>query len=302
MIQFRTFFVVLGLGLPSVACSGGDPTDPSPLGSDSGPEASEPVAENTENIWGPTVLGRSAIEVCIEQGAGTNLYSCCSGVILNNQTIVTAAHCHLDHNNGPRNTLIEYQGPNGTQNWSFVNNEIFYYVPDGWNTNEPSEWDVSVGVMGAPNSLGLGSIDFATLYRGGMGGGTHVTQAGYGGSLAGPSGIQRRIVLQVTWNGSQHVKWETDVAAGQMACRGDSGGPGFRTSGYSDASGPYWDAAAWVMRGGLGGGDCDDEGRASKLNSKVDWIEEIIEFWTPWTCADFTTPSNQPASWCWANQ
>jgi hypothetical protein len=302
MMSIRAVAITMGLLFPMLsACGaesmGGDGFEGEALAHPSDGD----VGTTSQAIWGPTVLGRSAIEVCIEQGAGSGGYACCSGVILNNQTLATAAHCHLTHNNGPRNTIIEYQGPNGTQSWSFTNNEIFYYVPPGWNSNEPSEWDVSVGAMAAPSSFGLGSIDFATLYRGGMGGGTHVTQAGYGGSLSGPSGIQRRIVLQVTWNGSQHVKWETDVAAGQMACRGDSGGPGFRTSGYSNSTGPYWDAAAWVMRGGFSG-DCDDNGRASKLSTKLDWIEDIIEFWTPWTCTNFTTPSGQPASWCWNEQ
>jgi hypothetical protein len=55
------------------------------------------------------------------------------------------------------------------------------------------------------------------------------------------------------------------------------------------------------VHGGFSG-DCDDEGRASKLNTKVDWIREIIEFWTAWTCTDFTTPSGQSAAWCWDDQ
>lgn len=260
----------------------------------------EAVDEQAEAIWGPAVRGRAAIEVRFESSPGSGVYPPgCSGVILNNQTFVTAAHCLSGFNNGPRNTQIYYQRPQGDVTRTFGNGEVFFYVPAGWNSSRPSEWDVSVGVMAAPNSLNVDLVDFATLYRGGMGGGKHFTQAGYGGSLSGPSQVQRRIVLQITWNGSQHVKWETDVAAGQMVCRGDSGGPAFRGSGYSDGFGPYWDSAAWVMRGGLGGGDCDDEGRASKLTSKIAWIREIVEFWTPYTCTDFTTPSGEPASWCW---
>jgi len=265
-----------------------------------------PVTENeevdaqTEAIWGPAVRGRAAIEVRFETSPGSGTYNAgCSGVILNNQTFVTAAHCLVGLNNGPRNVQIYYQRPQGDITRTFGSGEVFFYVPDGWNANLPSEWDVSVGVMAAPNSLNVDLADFATLYRGGMGGGKHFTQAGYGISLAGPSGVQRRIVLQITWNGSQHVKWETDVAAGQMVCKGDSGGPGFRSSGFSDGWGPYWDSAAWVMRSGLAAGDCDDEGRASKLTSKVDWIRDIVEYWTAYTCTDFTTPSGESAAWCW---
>jgi hypothetical protein len=48
--------------------------------------------------------------------------------------------------------------------------EVFFYMPDGWGSSKPAEWDVSVGVMAAPNSLNVDLIDFALLYRGGMGG------------------------------------------------------------------------------------------------------------------------------------
>jgi|GEM_PF-2998948 len=260
---------------------------------------SEEVGSATEAIWGPEVRGRAAIEVRFESSPGSGVYRRgCSGVILNNQTFVTAAHCLSGYNNGPRNTQIYYQRPQGEVTRTFGNGEVFFYMPDGWNSDTPAEWDVAVGVMAAPNSLNVDLVDFATLHRGSMGGGRHFTQAGYGGSLSGPSGVQRRIVLKITWNGSQHVKWETDVDAGQMACKGDSGGPGFRTSGFSDSWGPYWDAAAWVMHGGLSG-DCDDEGRASKLTSKVNWIRDIIEYWTAYTCTDFTTPNGESAASCW---
>jgi hypothetical protein len=257
----------------------------------------EDIGTDSAGIWGPTVLGRAAVRVYVETSPGSGSWNTCSGTMLNNQTIVTAAHCLPGFSSGTRNTVIEYQGPSGTLVRWFAGGEMFYTVPSGWNANKPSEWDVAIGTLSS-GSLSFSDIDFATLYRGGMGGGTHLTQAGYGGSLAGPSGIQRRIVLQVTWNGSQHVKWETDVAAGQMVCKGDSGGPAFRSSGYSDASGPYWDAAGWVVTS-IFSGDCDDEGRASKLNSKVDWIRDTVRARTIYTCTDFTTPNGTPASWCW---
>lgn len=282
---------VLLLGVWGCGGSVDDQAGPSP--------DAEELAERADSIWGPAVRGRAAIEVRFETSPGVYQAAGCSGVILNNQTFVTAAHCVPGYNNGRRNTQIYYQRPQDDITRTFGDEEVFFYMPDGWDSNTPAEWDVAVGVMAAPNSLNVDLADFATLYRGGMGGGKHFTQAGYGGSLSGPSGVQRRIVLQITWNGSQHVKWETDVAAGQMVCRGDSGGPGFRSSGFSDGWGPYWDSAAWVMHGGIGDGDCNDEGRSSKLTSKVAWIRDIVEFWTDYTCTDFTTPSGESAAWCW---
>ena len=54
-----------------------------------------------------------------------------------------------------------------------------------------------------------------------------------------------------------------------------------------------------LVHGGIGDGDCNDEGRSSKLTSKVAWIRDIVEFWTDYTCTDFTTPSGESAAWCW---
>jgi hypothetical protein len=282
---FVTFAVVLGPTL--VACGGEDFQEPG-LGEVPG---SEETSSESQPVWGPTVRGRAAIS--LDGGR-------CSGVLLNNRTFLTAAHCVRA---SPASVVIGYQGP--TVNTSWTRTVDFTKHPN-YVGGSPAEWDIAVGTFGTPLN-GITADDYATIRRnGGLGGGRQVEQAGYGGTLSGSLGVQARINLAVTWNGSHHAKWETVVSTGQMICSGDSGGPGFRHSGYTDSSGGRkWDVVAWVMKGFLSDGPagvCDDEGRATYVYDKVDWIRGIVQAVTPYTCTNFTTPSGEPAAWCWAAQ
>jgi hypothetical protein len=284
--QIMTMAIVFGPML--AAC--GDLDENSPQGE--GQAGTEDTSTVTRPIWGPDVRGRAAIS--LDGGR-------CSGVLLNSRVFLTSAHCVRTVT---ETIVLGYQSPTGGGTWTRT---VDYFVHPNYNSNSPAEWDIAVGTLSVALT-GLSTDDFATIRRnGGLGGGRHVTQAGYGGSLTGPSGVQRRIDLKVTWNGPHHAKWETAVSAGEAACSGDSGGPGFRGSGYFDGLGfPKWDAVAWLMKGTLSGGNappgvgiCDDDGRATYIHDKVDWIKGLVEAVTPWVCVDFTNPNGEPAAWCW---
>ena len=269
-----------------------------------GAEAEEEDVEvKTDEIFGANpVTGRGAI--CIKKSKAGN---CCTGSVLNNQIIMTSAHCLADSSfNGYREVWINYQGPNGPRNWEFsnaggVDNRMFMYVHPNWSTaNNAPEWDMAIGALEGTQSLGLDEMDFVTIYKGSLKENMGLTVAGYGGSLNQPSNIQRRAGIRMTWTGSHHVKWEKTVL-GQMLCPGDSGGPGLRNSGYQDGLGRYWDAQATIHKSVFGSNaDCGSDGRATRVGPKAAWINDIVEFWTPWTCSDFTNPAGEKAAWCWS--
>jgi hypothetical protein len=211
--------------------------------------------------------------------------------------------------NGYRELWINYQGPNGPRDWAFstaggVDNRIFVYVHPNWPNDRRPEWDMAVGALEPHQSLGLADTDFVTIYKGALKENMGLTAVGYGGSPFQPNNVQRRANTRMTWTGSHHVKWETTVIP-QMLCSGDSGGPGLRTSGYQDGLGRYWDAQATISTEVFGspapgGGVCSSEGRACRVTPKFAWIKEIVDFWTPWTCSDFTNPAGEKAAWCWS--
>jgi V8-like Glu-specific endopeptidase len=265
----------------------------------------EAQTEVVGEIWGANPFpGRGAI--CLRTSAGGN---CCSGSIINNQVLMTAAHCFTDSNqSGFRNVWVEYQGPNGTLNWAFsdaggTDNQMFVNMHPNWPTDPRPEWDMAIATLFRDQNLNLPSRDFVTIYRGSLKEGNHVDEVGYGGGMFQANNIQRRAQLKVDWVGSNHIKWVNSVI-GQMICSGDSGGPGLRQSGYRDGLGNYWDAQATVMVEVFGSstpgvGICGAGGRASRVSPKFSWINGLVSTWTQWKCTDFTNLQGEKAAWCW---
>lgn len=265
----------------------------------------EPVDEVTSPVWGAQVNGRGAI--CIRKSATGN---CCSGSILNNQTILTAAHCFPGNKNEFKDVWLEYQGPSGTKKWTYINssagdNRPFFYVHPNWPTTGGTDWDIGVLMLFSKQSLNLPSTDFVTIYKGTLKQNNSVTQVGYGASLAQAPNLRRQTSIYMDSVSSQQVRWRENVV-GEAICSGDSGGPGLRTSGYKDSLGPYWDAQAIVMdeieRSSTPPPNtvsCGDRGWASRVSPKMDFVQDYIEIFTPWTCTDFTNPKGEKAAWCW---
>jgi hypothetical protein len=129
-----------------------------------------------------------------------------------------------------------------------------------------------------------------------------LTVRGYG---APESGVQHAMNIKLTASRTHHINF-VRVYTFDWICNGDSGAPGFRNSGYTDSLGSYWNAQASVHSRSeknaafSSGAECGPEGRQSRVSDKVDWIEDIVEFWTNKTCEQFTNPAGEQALWCWA--
>ena len=247
--------------------------------------------------------------VCIRQSRNGN---CCSGSIINNQILLTAAHCFGDSSSsGFRNVFVEYQGPHGTLNWEFYDdpargifNQAFMYPHPNWPNDRRVEWDMALITLFEDQSLGLPARDFVTLHRGSLKENHDLETAGYGGGPFQANNVHRRAILELDWIGTHHVKWH-NLVIGQMICSGDSGGPGMRLSGYEDVQGTYWNAQGLVTESVYAGtpqpgiGVCGSRGRSSRVSPKFTWIRDTVETWTGLTCTEFTNPNGERAAWCW---
>lgn len=240
----------------------------------------------------------------------------CSGVLLNNHTLLTAAHCvevPID-GSGWLQTSIEYDGPSGLTTWP--NTWVHFYIhpdfpdDDGVSATRANDAQNDIAVGHIWSSLGFAeSFNFAVVSRKTLGKGMHLTIAGYGAvGFNGTDNRQRRATFDISWKGDKHVKFKVDPSNPQaVVCSGDSGGPHLRYTGFDDSSGPHWEAVAGIHSHGINGTtidgtNCGNQGRMTRTKTKLSWIEELIELNTTMTCRDFTAPSGEPASWCWAAQ
>lgn len=261
---------------------------------------------------------RGAIQIIFSNG------SSCSGSIVNNGIVLTAAHClPVPNRNRLEDVEIYYQYP-ADPNQGFCPDcgppelrksfrMFFYPHPNQTETEDiDRRWDFAVGAIcspgspcsagGAPTaSLGLPSSHFVTLS-------THVLQDNNGLTVHGYGapeiGVQHQMGIRVDDADPDRYSWVFTSPA-QWICDGDSAGPAFRNSGYTDNMGRYWQAQAGVhtsstTSASFGGQTCGDDGRGSNVRKKTAWVESIVDFWTSRRCQSFTNPAGEPALWCWA--
>jgi hypothetical protein len=200
----------------------------------------------------------------------------CSGSLLNNGIIITAAHClPAPNKNAPVDVDVYYQIPKDPnagfclpeecpteRTWRFRNEGgrdrrmFFYHHPNQKESNRnkvSTDWDVAIGgicTAGAGcaaypsnyiQSFGLDDTNFLSLSKRAVKGNNALTMHGYGAP------DQQHHVLGTTVDGSStHAADIHTTVLNHYFCAGDSGAASVRRSGYSDSRGAYGNAIATI--------------------------------------------------------
>lgn len=231
----------------------------------------------------------------------------CSGVLLNNYVLLTAAHCVKG---GPTNIGIRYDAPDGTT--LRVRRDMFFYLHDSD--------DIAVG--GTVDSLGLGTQHFAMLRRERARKGELLAISGYGlgdGGKPNPGGAPSWLHVRVEDVNDDRMTWASREAP-QGTCDGDSGSMVGKASGRfwpEGATGDHevvWWAVSNIHVDGASGDalrfgsiDCDNKGVATDVLGWHWRIQEVVAFYPQrddsqptHRCEDWTNDSGDPVSYCWA--
>ena len=223
------------------------------------------VADGTE-AWSKTIIGLASKD---DDGAGYTIF--CTGSIMSDKTVVTAAHC-LDHMFGD-NYIVFGLTEKGTdiQARKIVRHQINEKY-ESWFPEEARDvFDIGVAEFegGLPTGyLAAEVLEDETL----LADGADIILAGYGvtsGSMQSEAGTLRYTTVKI-----RDSKYgTTEVITDELqsgSCNGDSGGPGLLEK---DGKFYLWGTTS------RGDSFCQKEGIYTKVTSYREWIKETFSKW-----------------------
>lgn len=238
-------------------------------------EADVPPPGMTAKVKGANAVNSKRGVVSIERrNSAGDLKHICTGFFLNENIIVTAAHC-LPNSSGTRRYTIQYFDPDtgGKRRVTAVDEVLEYRQFPDYDGTGDSEHDTGILVR-ATTWDGTGDADFMRIYHdfGSRIGELRVWGAGMDGFHGDGAGDLEWANFDLDWHENDYVI--TRGSRTQRMCKGDSGGPAVRISDGVDlvvatnTSGDY-------DRDSNGNCSCEDcKQRHTRVYNKLSWIRQ----------------------------
>lgn len=246
------------------------------FGAEAGHEL-EDFGRSAQAILNANASSQSMLGV-VEVGGG------CTGVLITERAILTAAHCVDDviapNRNAFATVRISRYTPTETQ---VFNGQVRVNIHPNYSGDGDTGDDIAVIKLFAPATFGFGSSHRTRIYTGGQSpiGQMRLYGRGFSNKNGTGSSNLRYMDFNADWWGTNHY---FERAYSRRVCNGDSGGPtldwtpnGFRVvAGLHSNSTKSPTSGVCAMWNG--------KQRSVRLATKITWIEDMLDV----TCRPFT--------------
>lgn len=236
-------------------------------------EAKVPPPQPDAKVKGGNPVSAKRGVVSIERTTSTgDRRHICTGFFLNENIIVTSAHC-LPNRSGSRRYTIQYFDPDtgGKRRVTAIDEVLEYRQHPDYTGSGDAEHDTGILVR-ATTWNGTGDADFMRIYHdfGSRIGELRVWGAGVDGFHGDGAGDLEWANFDLDWHENDYVI--TRGSRRQRICKGDSGGPAVRISDGVDL------VVATNTSGDVGDDDtcaCKDcKQRHTRVYNKLSWIRQ----------------------------